>query len=611
MKTAHYKNKRIIICAVITVLLCSFSNTVFPQNNYHLIIQMADKDTANKTVTASQKNLLQTSFLNQQSCIEYITRIPTILAGKGYPAASVDSFFYDSAAAHIFLYTGKQYHWVQVNTNGIQKEILEEAGWFQMQKHNSNLDFAQLQSVQNKMLTYYERNGYPFASVHLDSVQIEEDVIHATLKTDRGPLYHIDSIHVYGKEKIKNNFLQKYLSIENGSLYRADKLENISHRLTELPFLQEQQHWDLSMLGTGSVLNLYLQPKRSSEINVLIGFLPGTSQVTKPRLTGDVNLNLKNALGSGESILLNWQKLQQNSPRLDIGYQQPYIFHSPFGVAFNFDLLKRDSAYLQLNFNLGLQYTLSANQSGTVFFQNQRTYLLQGGYDTNQIRITKLLPDNIDVNSSNIGVSYDWINTNYRLNPRKGNELNITGTAGLKKITKNNDIVNLKDPSNPTFVFSSLYDSLKLNSYQLRFLFNVAHYFAAGKKSTVKTSLRSGLFYSQNIFRNELFRIGGYKLLRGFDEESIYATQYAVFTAEYRYFTGINSFLFVFTDDAVTKTNYQFTRFSNSFISAGVGLSFETKVGLLNVSYAVGKRNDVKFDIRESSKIHFGYVNYF
>ena len=38
----------------------------------------------------------------------------------------------------------------------------------------------------------------------------------------------------------------------------------------------------------------------------------------------------------------------------------------------------------------------------------------------------------------------------------------------LKKLTKNNNIVNLKDPSDPAFDFNSLYDSLKLKSYRLR-----------------------------------------------------------------------------------------------------------------------------------------------
>src|SRR5690606_1231846 len=120
---------------------------------------------------------------------------------------------------------------------------------------------------------------------------------------------------------------------------------------------------------------------------------------------------------------------------------------------------------------------------------------------------------------------------------------------------------------------------------------------------TLKTALSAGLIQSPRIFQNELFRIGGYKILRGFDEESIYANQYAVFTAEYRYLVGINSYFFGFSDVGFTKTNYNAIRYSNSFVSGGIGLAFETKFGLLNLSYALGKRNDVKFDIRNSSKI--------
>ena len=593
---------------------CLINTDAFTQNNYQLIIHLAGKDSSlsqSAKLNSIQSLNLQTTFASRQLCTNYIFKLPEILTAKGFPAASVDSVFYDSASTHINLYLGEQYKWFEINTDSIEKKLLNETGWNERVFNNNRIDFAQLQSHQRKILEYYETHGYPFAAIKLDSIKIEEDKIKAQLKIDKGPLYHIDSIRVYGKVKIKNIFLQRYLDIEKGSLYDKNKLQNISKKLLELPYLQEQQHWDLNMLGSGSVLNLYLQQKRSSQVNFLIGFLPGNSQTGKLQVTADVNLNLQNALGTGESILLNWQQLQKQSPRLNLGYQHPYILNSPFGIDLTFDLLKRDSSYLQLNAQAGLLYVLSANQSGKIFLQNQRTYLLSGGYDTNQIKITKRLPANIDVTANSLGINYQWINTNYLYNPRKGNELKITTTAGLKKITKNNEIANLKNPADPTFQFSSLYDSFKLNTYQFRIQFNAAHYFPAGKKSTLKTEINGGVFQSQDIFRNELFQIGGSKLLRGFDEESIYASQYAVFTAEYRYLTGINSYLFTFTDIGLTKTHFQTTNFTNNFLSAGLGLSAETKFGILKVSYAIGKRNDIKFDLREASKIHFGYINYF
>ncbi|HEY8387625.1 MAG TPA: hypothetical protein VIK74_03425, partial [Parasegetibacter sp.] len=114
----------------------------------------------------------------------------------------------------------------------------------------------------------------------------------------------------------------------------------------------------------------------------------------------------------------------------------------------------------------------------------------------------------------------------------------------------------------------------------------------------------------------ELFQIGGYKLLRGFDEESIFASRYGVLTAEYRYLTGPGSFLFGFADAGVSGNHGLFTETSalkvasHLYIGAGVGMALETRAGVFNLSFAAGKRNDLNFDIRQS-KIHFGYVNYF
>ncbi len=602
--TLKYFTKFIILFPLFIFL---FLPNVFCQKKYTVQYLLYGKDTSYKI----QKPELKTIFDDEETASTYISSLPGILLSKGFPAASVDSVKYDSTFAVAQLYLGEQFKWAQINTDSIDTKVLEAVGWNTKQSRNNKMDFTRLQLQEEKIINYYESSGYPFAEVNLDSIQFSGDKIKACLSVNKGPLYRIDSIKVFGNSKIKNLFLQHYLGISNGILYDNGKLKQVSNRIKELPYLQEQQPWDISMLGSGSVLNLYLQQKRSSAIDVLIGYLPANNATGKARFTGDVHLDLKNALGSGENILLNWQQLQPQSPRLNIGYKHPYILNSSFGIDFAFDLLKRDSSYLQLNAIFGLQYILSANQSGKIFYQNERSYLLSGGVDTNQVLITRRLPANIDVSSGNFGLSYNFINTNYRLNPRRGNEIEITLAAGIKKVTKNNDIINLKDPGDPAFSFNSLYDSIKLKTYRIRLQASAAHYIPAGKSSTLKIALNIGWLETPQVFRNELFQIGGYRLLRGFDEESIYANRYGVFTAEYRYLVGINSYLFGFSDVGFTKTNFNTTSFTNNFVSGGIGLAFETKLGLLNLSYALGKRNDIKFDIRNSSKIHFGYINYF
>ena len=593
----------IFMCCSITVPLYA-QQIAAPASNFPLKIKFIDKDSSFNP----QALRLQTSFYSQTGATDYVNKLPALLATKGYPIASVDSIWSTDTALYAYVYLGTKYNWIKLSTEAIEKKALDESGFLEKNFSNKPMNILMLQSLQQRMLNYYEKEGYPFASVFLDSVEITNDSINARLKVNKGVLYHIDSIRVYGKVNLSKKFLQHYLNIPNGSIYNREKLQLVDKRIQELPYLTPVQPSDVTMLGSGSVLNLYVQPKRSSQINFLIGFLPASGQSGKLQLTGDANLDLKNLLGTGESILLKWQQLQQKSPRLNLGYNQPYIFNTAFGFDFLFDLFKKDSSFLQINAQLGLQFSLSATQTGKIFVQWQSTSLLSGAVDTNFIKATRQLPPNIDVSSANVGLNYDWIKTNYRFNPRTGNEINFAGAVGIKNVKQNSDITGIKDPN---FNYASLYDSIKPKSYQLKLRLAAAHYFPVGKSSTVKTSIHTGLYSSPSIFRNELFQIGGYKLLRGFDEESIYATRYAVFTAEYRNLISRNSYLFLFVDAGLTKNKYQLVNINNQFIGAGIGIVYETKLGLLNLSYALGKRDDIKFNIREASKLHFGYINYF
>ncbi|MBC7902845.1 MAG: hypothetical protein H7Y27_05455 [Gemmatimonadaceae bacterium] len=599
--SAYPGRKYMMTILLVCCCVCGFSQ-------YKLSYFPVDRDTA---FLATLK--LQASFPNRQVCLQYIDKLPALLNTKGYPAASVDSLSFDTSSAAVSIFVGEPFKITGISTRGVEKRILDNIGFNEKQFVNKPIQPEQLQQLQEKLLDYYENNGHPFAKVKLDSFIFEEGAMKANLVVEEGRLYKFDSIRIYGTGKISNGFLQQYLDIKNGSIYQKKKLQNITQKISELPYMQEQQPWNLSMLGTGSIINLYLLPRKSSQINVLVGFLPANQTAnnsyeqvrTKLLFTGEANVNLRNALGNGELIGLNWQQIQQKSPRLNLQFQQPYLWGSPFGIATSFDLFKKDSAYLNLNFQAGVQYALSINQTGKIFIQTLRTNLLT--VDTLVLKSEKRLPNEIDLGSVSLGVDYEINKTDYRLNPRKGFELALSASAGTRKIRKNNVIQKLYDPN---FNFSTLYDTVQLKTYQFRIKAIGAKYFRVTKQSTVKTAFNGGWLQSPSIFRNELFQIGGYKLLRGFDEESIFASQYAVGTAEYRYIIGRNSFFFAFADLGWATNKSVRVNTNNTFIGAGLGLAFETRAGVFNISYAAGKRDDVKFDLRQS-KIHLGYVNYF
>jgi outer membrane protein assembly factor BamA len=555
---------------------------------------------------------LETNFENYYDCQAYLKKLPLLLQSKGFVTHSIDSIRYDSTAAYLQLYLGQQYKWAGLRIDSSYQQLLQDLGWSKKQYEGKALQFGQLLQLQENLLNHFDNTGHPFASVQLDSVVINGEQVTAKLKIDKGFYYKFDSLHVLGDVRINKNFLYRYLDLPPTSPYSKQKLEQINQRLSNLQFLQQAEPWNLTMLNTGATVNLFLQGKKANQVNALVGFLPNNSLTTNNKLlvTGEANLRLMNALSMGETIGLNWQQLQPSSPRLNILYQHPFIFNTAFGIDFNFNLYKKDSSFLNIDATLGLQYVFSNQQAGKIIFSTQSTALQSEGIDTLAIKISKRLPETIDVSSWNIGVDYEFNSTNYRFNPRRGAALQVTATVGQKEIKRNSSITGIKPLVGENFNYGNLYDSFASNAYQFRVKVNAAHYLPIGRQTVLKTAIHSGWYQSPSFFRNELFQIGGYKLLRGFDEESIFTNRYLVATAEYRFLFGLNNYFSVFSDLGFTRYETALTLRDNSYWSVGIGILLETKAGIFNIAYAAGQRNDLPFDLRQS-KIHIGFVTLF
>jgi hemolysin activation/secretion protein len=81
-------------------------------------------------------------------------------------------------------------------------------------------------------------------------------------------------------------------------------------------------------------------------------------------------------------------------------------------------------------------------------------------------------------------------------------------------------------------------------------------------------------------------------------------------SVEYRYLIGLNSYFLAFVDGGWARHPLEADAKNHTYIGTGAGLSFETKAGIFNIVWAIGKRNDTELNLRQS-KIHLGFVNYF
>jgi outer membrane protein assembly factor BamA len=588
---------RIGALAVLTLLWCGASGQTYPV-----------RYGVNSPDSISFSRLaLPTTFATRFEANSFISGLLPLLQSRGYITASLDSVQMDSTSAFVSLFLGNAYQWKQLRTADKDGPLLEAIRYPAV---GGKMDFSTLHTWQKHILDYLEEQGHPFGKTYLDSIEMGDEGVSAILKIERGPQYKIDSIRVVGDAKVNAVFLQKFLQLPNGTLYSKSRLEAVGKKLSQLTYVEEEKPYDLTMMATGSILNLYLKAKRSSQINALVGFLPNSDPLginRKLLLTVDANILLRNQFGAGETIGLLWQQLQRGSPRLNLLYEQPFIFRSPLGARFSMDMYKLDSLFLNINMNLGVNYAVGEKKTASVFLQRRSTIV--SGINAASIIQSRQLPQEGDVSSLNLGVGYEYNSTDYRLNPRKGLQWALTTTAGTKKLKKNNLILELKDPSDPSFKFERLYDTVKLSAYQFRVNLAGASFVQLGRQTALKLGFNAGVFQSPTVFRNELFQIGGNRLLRGFNEESQFVSQYGVGTVEFRLLTGLNSNFFGFVDGGWGK--YPFERAGqHTYISTGAGLSFQPKAGLINVTWAVGKRDDTELNLRQS-KIHIGFVSFF
>ncbi|MFY7651665.1 MAG: hypothetical protein ACOVQE_03145, partial [Chitinophagaceae bacterium] len=450
---------------------------------------------------------------------------------------------------------------------------------------------------------YLENNGYPFARVWYDSVAIDKATFSATIMVDKGLIFGLDSLIVNGNLGINKLFLHRYISLQPKQPFSAEKLASIDQKLNLLPYLATEQPTTVQFLSNSYIINSFLTAKKANQVNVLVGLLPANNQTGgKLLLTGQANLLLYNSFGNGERFLFNWQQLQQQSPRLQLQFNRPYMFNSQAGLDVQLELYKRDSFFVNVQTLLGVQYEFQPNHWLKIAYDGFSTRLINT--DTNLIKQTQQLPDKLDLVNRGFRFTYFHSTLNNHFNPIKGWEWKVSASFMQKNIVKNNTIEAL---ANNNSNLANLYNfPLKTNQQSIRV--GLENYTKLGRQSVFKSAFQGAHIQSARLFTNELFQIGGIKLLRGFDEESILAGSFGVATTEYRYLIAENSYFQVFSDIGFVQNPVQKTE--KWYWGLGGGIALQTKQGIINVAMAIGKEGANAFNTRQL-KLHIAFVSFF
>lgn len=572
-----------------------FINTSKSQNNWYKL-NIIQVDTFN--ISFLKKINYKTKINDTLSINNELNKILQYSFTKGFLSSSFDSISIKNNNINAYFYLGKQYLWDSLLFKNIDNTILKKFGLKKSKYINKPINYNKLTQIKKKLIQYYENTGYPFVSIQLKNVSINKNLINADLQLTKNNKITIDSIYIKGNAKIYPKYIYKYIDIKPKDLYNEKKIKEIKFRLNELKFVQISKPYEVTFTKKKSDVYLYLDKKNANQFNGIIGFLPNNTNNNKLSLTGQVKLLLLNPFGRGETLFVHWNKLQKTSQELTTNIIYPYIFSTPIGIDFNFNLFKQDTSYLTINTNFGLQFLLKHNNYIKIYLQTKSSKLLS---TTNIISNNSL--NNADFNTIIYGLSYKFDNLNYKLNPRTGFDVLINLGIGEKKIKKNAKIS------------QNIYDNYNFKTSQANAVSNISFYFPLYKNIIAKIQNQSGIISNINntnkqLLNNELFKIGGFSTIRGFDEKSILASSYSIMKIECRYLFEQNSNFILFFDKAYYEKQNEQKIISDFPFDFGFGINFQTKAGIFTTSYAVGKQFNQPIKIN-NAKINFGYINKF
>lgn len=555
----------------------------------------------------------QPIYISEESVTQFLVRTKDSLNRLGYLEAGVDSMRKHENLWEIFLHIGNKIKNARLIMDNESIQILNNSGMRGSFLSNTEYSSERIQLLFDKITSFWENNGYPFSITRLRITEINSGEIIAKVIVDKGTGFIFDSINIMGDARVSAKFLSALTQIKPGNKYNENLVKNMDKLIRTLPFARQIRPSSIIFIGNKAKPMVYLEHKNNDFVDGIIGFAPPASGGVTPNqkllITGEMRIRLGNMFKGGQSLDANLRFFNERSQEFILKTEYPYIFGSNMGIELAGKGVKFDTLFSQIQGRLGFIYALSGNDKLKFFFETQSTSLIS--VDTNQIKSTRMAPENQSMSVRNYGIDVFMNRLDYIFNPIKGYKIEGSFLIGTKAIRRDSRInsLSIKAPGGEYF---NIYDSMQLNSLLYRYSLNIEKYSKLGRMSTIKTALRGEGLFSPTIYFNELIRFGGVYSLRGFNEQSLFASNYTMVTIEYRYLLSQNANLFAFWNGAYYENKSIVTSGIKSDFPFGFGFgaNLETGVGILTLAYALGKENNNPIQFR-SGKFHFGLIGLF
>ncbi|MDD8019401.1 MAG: POTRA domain-containing protein [Bacteroidota bacterium] len=459
----------------------------------------------------------------------------------------------------------------------------------------SPMNSFQLESDIQSILTYYSNNGFPFTKVQSDSVRIDPTdssklMIHLII--DESAKVYLDEIQVEGNTSTSPNVVAREARLHKGEIFSEEKVGRIRRRLERMQIFSSVSEPQLYVL-TNSVgdslhggLLITIKEGNVNTFDGIVGYVPPTTpNVNDGYFNGNVFIAMRNLFGTGRKAMVKWVRETEVTQELELQYYEPWVFNIPLSVGILFNQRKQDSSYVKTKINFRGEYAVTEE---LMFAGTASTESVYPSADLQQFSV-------FESQTVFAGGEIVYDTRDNLRNPLRGVKYSTAVQQGTKNISVPQNYLYLAQEKK----FTIQKFSVDAEAYVSTFFRQVVMLGVHGKQTT-----------SSRLEVSDLYQFGGTTTVRGYRENQFYASKLAWLNLEYRFITGRASSLFGFTDagyfsrpaDALLNITFQ----EKNIYGYGVGAHVETGLGILSISYALGKG-----DSFSNGKIHVGIINEF
>ncbi len=458
---------------------------------------------------------------------------------------------------------------------------------------NQTLIKSDLESNIDQALINFENSGHPFAKIIIQSISVYHDSIKNQnfadiyLKIEPGNENKIDKVEIRGNTSTKDYVILRELRLDSGEPYSQSRIEEFPKRLNRLRFFEPVAvpQYYINSKDEG-VLQVEVKEKNTNNFDGIIGYIPPGKNESSGYVTGLVNVTLRNLFGTGRAAAIRWNKYNRNSQELDLKYLEPWFLSYPININLNLYQKIQDTTYVQRKLEASLEYLATEDISASVSIATESV-----------IPTERTIPVFTVFNSS-----YLTTGLNLKIDTRDDP---YSPTAGILFI--NSYIYSRKSINGPAnYITQNVITKVDLQRYSVSFY----TYYQIFNKQIIAIGVNARELRGPVFENSDLYRLGGTNSLRGYREEQFLGSRIFWSNLEYRFLFTRRTFGFLFFDTGyylrqadVDKNIPKTEEFLYGF---GLGLNIETGIGVLAVSYALGKG-----DTFSDGKIHFGIINEF